>query len=126
MHHCLNKEELKIVIEYKNGKIGLIDDEQLRIWLEGAESWQDEVCCLNYIFSQIIDREHQRGTNCNELIELLYKLGEEMFFTIQEIDYKYISELLRNVRRIELTLEEELILLQNKIGEHQYEHVIRY
>ncbi len=125
MHHCLNKEELKLLIEYKNGKIGSIEDKQLRTLLEGAESWQDELCCLNYLFCQLIDREHQNGTNCAELIELLYKMEEELFFTIQEMDYKYVSELVRNIRCSGLTLEEELILLQNKIVEHQYVSLIR-
>lgn len=125
MHYCLNKVELRQLIGYMN-RSNDIDDDYLRILIDNAENWQDELCCLNYIFSIILDRMVRNGMEGYDLIKILYEIDENMFFLIQEIDHNFIDFMIKNIRNPGLSLEDELIMLQNSIGDHRYESAVRY
>lgn len=125
MHYCLNKVELRQLIGYMN-RSNDIDDDYLRILIANAANWQDERCCINYTFSIILDRMVRNGMEGYDLIKILYEIDENMFFLIQEIDHNFIDFMIKNIRNPGLSLEDELIMLQNSIGDHRYESAVRY
>jgi len=125
MHYCLNKEELRQLIELKANNVN-IEDRNLQIRVENAENWQDELGALSYFFSHILERKHKCGENCQNLIKTFYHLEEMMFFRLQEFDWKFIEYMLKNLRGNSTSLEEKLIELQNNMSEYRYEHTLRY
>jgi hypothetical protein len=122
MHYCLNKEQLRQFVDFIANDLS-IDDENLRLLVENAANWQDELGCLTYLFAMILERKGKQGEDCERLIGLFYRLTEQMYVDIQEFDYRFIEELLRNIRNKELSLEEELIEIQNHISEYRFKRV---
>lgn len=125
MHYCLDKEELRQLIEYKIDGVA-IEDELLKIIVGNAESWIDDLCCLNYLFSHLLDKMVRDGKEGHGLIKTLYEFEEIMFLKIEEMGHNYIRYMLKNLRNPGLSLEDELVMLQNKIGGYRYESTIRY
>jgi hypothetical protein len=125
MHYCLNKEQLRQFVDFIADDVN-IEDGNLRLLVENAASWQDELGCLTYLFSMILERKGKQGEDCERLIALFYRLAEQMYVDIQEFDYRFIEYLLKNIRNRELSLEEELIEIQNHLSEFRYEHTLRY
>jgi len=121
----MNREELRQFLDFKIACQPIDNDELIR-WITAADSWQDELSCLIYLFAQIIDRKNQEGKPCQELIEFLYQLSEQMYLTIQEFYLGFIDNMLKYIRDTNLSLEEELVKLQDEISQHQYGKKLRY
>jgi len=124
MNYSLDREELRQLIEYKHNNQP-IDDEHLKTIIFNSECWEDELCCINYIFSKILERIVKGGRHGKGLINLLYEIEDSMFFIIQEVDYNYIEFMMRNNRIIGLSLEEDMIMLQNNYRGHIYDASLR-
>jgi hypothetical protein len=125
VHYCLNREELKQLLDFKTDSV-VLESGLLSNRIANAENWQDELCGITYLFSKILEKRLKDGSDCNYLIDVLYSLEEEMWFHVQECDTNFIEYMLRNIRTIGLSLDEELIELQSKIGNHMYERALRY
>lgn len=125
MHHCLTTQELRQLIDY-TAKHSAIDDSQLLAQIEQAINWQLELSALAYLFSHILCGNIADGWDCPSLIRVFYRLEEQMYLHIQECDFKFVDYMLRNLRRQSLSLEEELVDFQNRLGEHRYERNLRY
>jgi len=124
----MNREELRQFIEFKTDQ-RIVENSALQVLIDGAESWQDELCCLNYLFSQVLERRLKKGNDHQaeqECINMLYQLSEHMSLYIQELDSEFVDYMLKCVRDRSLSLEEELIQIQNKLGEHSYDSTLRY
>ncbi len=125
MYYCLNKEELKQLIEYKVDGID-VNNVSLKRRIEDAECWQDNIGGLTYLFSQTIDRKVRNGRDCTTLIETLYRLEEEMAFEVHECDQQFVDYMLRNLRDSTLTLEEEMVEIQSHLRMYDYRRIIRF
>lgn len=125
MHHCLSKDELRQLLDLKAENLAIENDE-LRIRIELADNWQDEVGAHTYLFSQILERRVKDGHDCARLIQKLYALPEVMSIFIQELDSDFVEYMLANIRDRNLSLEEELVELQNRFREHDYGRTLRY
>jgi hypothetical protein len=125
MYYCLNKDELKQLIEYK-AEGANVNDESLKTLIENAECWLDEVGGLTYLFSHVLDKRVRSGQDCAAFIETLYTLEDSMSFQIHECDYEFVDFMLRNLRDDSLTLEEELVELQSHLSRNEYGRVIRF
>lgn len=125
MHHCLSKDELRQLLNLKADNLAIETDE-LRIRIELADNWQDELGALTYLFSHILERRAKGGLDCAGLIKMFYELPEVMSLHIQEFDSDFVEYMLRNIRDKSLTLEEELVGLQNRLREYDYERTLRY
>ncbi len=125
MHYCMNKEELRQFLDYQLHHRE-VSNEELRKWIDQAENWEDELGCLAYLFAEILEKQAKLGVNCQPLIELLYQLPEQMNLSIQEFDSDFVEYLLRNTREPGLSLEEELVRLQNGLRERRYDKTLRY
>jgi hypothetical protein len=125
MHHCLTTQELRQLIDYTI-RHSTLDDSQLQAQIEQAMNWQLELSALTYLFSQILCGKTIDGWDCRSLIRVFYRLDEQMDFSIQECNFTFVDYMLRNLRRRSLSLEEELVDFQNRLGEHRYECNLRY
>lgn len=125
MHHCLSKDELRQLLNQKAGNLA-IASEELRRRIELAENWQDEVGALTYLFSHILEATAKAGRDSKSIIATFYGLPDLMSFHIQDFDLKFIEFMLANIRDRTLTLEDELIGLQNRLREHDYGRTLRY
>lgn len=125
MHYCLNTEELRQLIDYKANN-SEIESDELKCWINHAENWYDKLSAFTYLFSHILEKKAKEDYDCHSLIKLLYQIENHMFFTIQEFDSKFINYMLGNLRETSLSLEDELINLQNKISEYKYRQSLRY
>lgn len=125
MHYCLNKQELEVLINYILLKIN-VDCSTLHNHIKCSENWQDELGCLSYLLSEILERNNINGTAPEQIIKLVYGLDEKMFIDIQEFDWKFIEYMVSNVRNSSLTLEDNLIDLQNGLKAFRYDRTIRF
>jgi len=125
MHHCMNKEELQQFLDFKTcGKQVDIDD--LEIWIEDANNWQVELGCINYLLGQILLGKKKRNTStCLSIIDLIYKLEDQLFFRIHECNHDFVSYMLKHTRQSAL-LEEELVRLHTRMREHNHERDLRH
>jgi hypothetical protein len=125
MRYCLNREELNQLIDcILDGDP--ISSENLQSRYDNALNWFDELYGLSYLFAQIIQRRMMNKEQCSEIIDLFYNLDTKCYFTIQECDQLYIEFMLRTVRDASLTLEDELIGVQNNFGDYRYDKALRY
>jgi hypothetical protein len=125
MHHCLSKDELKQFLDLKVNNVA-ITTEDLRLWIDLADNWQDELGALTYFLSHILERRVKDGLDCVGLIRIFYALPEVTWLHIQEFDSKFIDYMLRNLRDKRRNLEEELMDLQNRFREYNYERTLHY
>jgi len=123
MHHCLTKAELQDVLALKVDNIA-ISTEALRIWVGLADNWQDELGALTYLLSQILERRAKDGYDCETLIRMFYALPDAMWLDIQEFDSRFIKYMLVNLRDRSKSLEDELVELQNRFRDHNYERTL--
>jgi hypothetical protein len=122
--HCLSKGELEQLIDLLNSS-SPVDDEYLSILIDDAKNWQEELGMLTYFVSQIIENK-KASCDCIQLIDLIYKIEEQIFVKLQECDSEYIDYMLKNVCDSHLSLEEELVDIQNRLSEYNYERTLRY
>jgi hypothetical protein len=125
VHLCLNSQELEQLIDFRTFN-STIEDAYLSECVDQSENWQLELDALTYLFSHVLHRKAKGGWHCPSLISLFYQLQDQMFFYIQECDFYFIEYILRNTRRKELSLEEELVDFQDRLREHRYERNLRY
>ncbi len=128
MHYCLSKEELEKLIELKANSIDRLNDEDgyLSLWIDNAENWRDELTGLSYFLSKILEIKLKKGIDCQNLIRLIHELPDQMWLHLQQFDIEFVQYMLAHVRTSELPLEENLIELQNGLGEHQYGSAFRH
>ncbi len=125
MNYCLNTSELSQLIDFKAGGSD-IEDEELRLRVDYAENWVEQLGALTYLFCHILERRANSGVDCQNLIILLYQLAEQMSIRIQECDSYFIEYMLSNLRHENLSLEEELVGLQNNLSIFAYGQTLRY
>lgn len=125
MTHCLSKQELTEIIDHIVYKKTMNDDE-LKTLFECAQCWQDQLICLSYLLSMILEKKQKDGGDRQRVIDKIYRLPDELFLFIQEFDSDFVHYMLRHTRNNSLSLEEDLVLLQNELAEHRYDKAIRY
>ncbi len=125
MYKCFNKQELLDLINCKLEKRVELEPTYDQLYLN-AEEWRDEIGCLSYILSFIIEQKINNLENSKRVINFIYELKDKIFFTLQEIDSDFIDYLIRNLPDPELSLEDNLILIQQGYREYDYKTAIRY
>ena len=125
MTYCLNRLELTEIIDHIVNKKTMNDDE-LKELFESAQYWQDQLICLSYLLSIILERKQKDGENCQKVIDEIYRLPDELFIFIQEFDSDFVDYMLRHTRNSSLSLVDDLVLLQNNMAKHLYDKTIRY
>jgi len=125
MKTCLNQQELNLLLNHKIHKILIDGDLANRCSL--ADQWNQPIGVLTYLLARILENNTtDKREKCVSYIETLYNLSEIMYIEVQEIDYTFISTLLKTIRQPALTIEDELVELYTTMMNHDYARVIRY
>ena len=104
----------------------LVTDELLQIWISDAEGWAVELGALNYFVSHILERKKRAGEPYAEILDVFFDLENHMSFIPQSFDLRFIDFMLRTVRNVSTSLEDELVSLQNNVGEYRYDRTLHF
>ncbi len=123
MQHVLTKKEVDALVD-NNWKISADDSEfkDLSLLLSQCELWENEVVLFPYFLSQTLERKAKIGEDCASIIKQVFGLPDTMWLSMQNFDIEFVKYMFRYLRdRDNLNLEEELIDVQRKLGQHIYE-----
>lgn len=118
MHHTLNLIELKELISVYcyNKKSFDVDLKYIEEFYYDAVSWDRKLISLNHLLSIIIEQFEKKAIdNTTTIVDFIYNLENLCHFEIQEGDIRFINSLFNNDCGSSLTLEEELIIAQNRL-----------
>lgn len=124
MPFCLDRNELEKLIKAEIERGNTEDDKSLELRIEDAKNWADKLIGFSYFLSKIFEKKIKQGKTIETLKEVLdqtYLLNESMWFEIQEFDEKFVDFILRFERDPILSLEDDLVQLQNKLSRFEYE-----
>jgi len=124
MPFCLDRNELEKLIKAEIEKGDIEDDKLLELRIEYAKDWADQLIGFSYFLSKIFEKKLKQGKTIETLKEVLdqtYLLNESMWFEIQEFDERFVDFILRFERDSILSLEDDLVQLQNKLSRFEYE-----
>ncbi len=117
MHHIFEIEQLKEFIKVKCLCDKSFDLEFVFLdeFYSDSISWDRKLISLNYFLSRILEQFEKENIDNQLVIDYIYSLKEQCQFSIQEGDIRFIESLLSNDCDTSLTIEEELVIAQNKI-----------
>ncbi len=121
MQHCLSKEEIDTLV---NNNWNVDDDNEFRdlnLLLSQCKIWENEMVLFPYFLSQVLERRSKMGNDCSSIIQQVFEMPSTMLLSIQGFDAKFIKYIFYYLRDRNLTLQEELIDVQSKFGQHVYE-----
>lgn len=124
MPFCLDRDELEKLIKAEIENVDIEDDKSLELRIEHAKNWADQLIGFSYFLSKIFEKKIKQGKTIetlNEMLDQTYLLNESMWFEIQEFDEKFVDFILRFERDSILSLEDDLVQLQNKLSRFEYE-----
>lgn len=121
--YCLDKEELHrfIEIELENGPV--YDDERdLKILLDGCYNWDIELICFTLFLSQVLEHRLKSSADQHSTLSGLYELPTEknIALLLEEIDQDFVRYMLEDVRDHNLSIDENLMEIRLRLGEHLY------
>jgi len=117
VHHIFEIEQLKEFIRVKCLGTKSFDEEFIFLdeFYSDSISWDRKLISLNYLLSRILEQLEKENVNNQVVIDYIYSLKEQCQFSIQEGNIRFIESLLSNDCDTSLTIEEELVIAQNKI-----------
>lgn len=117
MYHLFSIEELKEFLKVKCLCIKSFDEhlEYLEEFYSDSISWDRKLVTLNYFLSRVIEQFEKEGLNNQAAINYIYSLRNQCNLSIQEGSLHFLESLLTNECVNGLTLEEQLIIAQNRI-----------
>jgi len=98
-YKCLSREEYRQFIlrlidrQEIDGDLGI---ELVNIIDRAQNYWDVNIIGINYLLTIIIEQFMKKSLVNHEFISDVYKIQQEMFFTIDELDHKFIDELFVN------------------------------
>ncbi len=101
-------------------------DEDLRMRLELCKTYHLYLGGLTYLITRLIDRRQKGGSYANDFVENVYAVSERFAFEIEECDLDFIGYLVRSPRNASLSIEEDLIEIQNGLRSHSYADKYRF
>ncbi len=124
-NYCLNVEEIYKLLKWRESGEP-VDCKELLLIIEDAESWTTRIICIALFFARILEREKPNINTQKNMINILFKMEEELFFEVQGGDDEFVDFLLRHLRNPDESLEASIIELQNRLSEYSYEKALRY
>lgn len=115
MNHTLNLSELDALIKAELFKSDSYNPEfnYLKEFFEDAHYWDRSITSINHILSRLLEKLDSE--QCESTLEFIYSLIDKCYFIIQEGTVEFIDELFKNDFNPLLSLEEELIIAQNRL-----------
>lgn len=94
-HRCLSRDEYKEFIDYLLHS-RCIENEELNVLIQSAiDNWDINIIGSNYFLSIILEQLMKNKTLNEDIIHKIYEIRNKMYFTIDEMDYRFIDELFR-------------------------------
>lgn len=125
MYFCLNREELKILIDSTLDSIQ-VNEKYLKKIIEDSSSWLCTLGVVNYSFALFLEQKKKLYLDRIEFVQHLYSIDQYMDFQIHEIEKPLVDFMMSDIPDRQLTLEENLIDLQKRFYNHDYSKSIRY
>lgn len=98
-HHCLSRNDYQFLVHQliiENRRKGDLEGCLTTVIERAKNYWDINVVGVNYFLSIIIEQIMKKSNIDKEFIARVYNLKNEMYFTIDELDYKFINELFTN------------------------------
>lgn len=98
-HHCLSRNDYQSLIHQlitENRREGDLEGCLTTVLERAKNYWDINVVGVNYFLSIIIEQVMKKSNIDKEFIARVYNLKNEMYFTIDELDHKFINELFIN------------------------------
>lgn len=98
-HHCLSRNDYQFLVHQliiENRREGDLEGCLTTVIERAKNYWDINVVGVNYFLSIIIEQIMKKSNIDKEFIARVYNLKNEMYFTIDELDYKFINELFTN------------------------------
>ncbi|WP_299824845.1 hypothetical protein [uncultured Pontibacter sp.] len=111
-YYFLRKDEFKQLIENRLfNKNYPVDHELLEEVINSTcNYWDVEIVGFNYFFSKILETYLKKSYACADIIDFVYGLSDEMYFSRQEFDSDFIHLLMtKHPRNANSSLEEDLL-----------------
>jgi hypothetical protein len=123
-YQCLSRLDLE---EFLSSILdGTEPNSVLRLLMDNCITYQGYLIGLTYFLAQLIDRRVRKNLSLEHWLENVFSIPDRMAFELQEIDVDFVDYLVRNRREKSLTLEENLIDIQNRFSAHQYGETFRF
>jgi hypothetical protein len=124
-NYCLNVDEIDQILQwYDDRETGIC--KKLAGELDEALCWNSKIICLALFVARLLNRGQMSINEHKIIIDKIHKIGEQLYFEIQEVDYNYVDYLLRHIRDSNDSLEETLIKIQDRLSSYHYEKDLRY
>ena len=118
---CLTYQEVCALLQHLVDKQP-ISDQYLADIIESARNGESSIVCHTLFVAWHITTS-ERG---HDKLNALYSMTQESTLDLQDGGEKSIEYLLHHKRNPEETLEEALVLIQERLNTHDYKHAIRY
>ncbi|WP_414548522.1 hypothetical protein [Anabaena sp. CCY 0017] len=99
------------------------EEEKIRLLVEEWESWNLELVCLATLLTQLLDNQQKQlvAIDVYNILKKIYTLSEERgLFSVEQIDERFIEYMLQDVRRDNLSIEDDLVEIRGNLGERKY------
>lgn len=125
MKWCLSKTQLECLLAYIFKNEADSDVDNIISIYERAQYWEESIVIINYLLTQLIQREIKKGSLNKDFLAKIYDISSTMDITLDEIDSNFI-DFIFNHTRFSKEINENLIILKEKYVEYDYAHQIRY
>ena len=122
MKYTLTKDQLTCFIRnnWNRQEISKEGDDEIMALFDGATNWFFELVCHTYFASQILERIYRSGENPSSWLNILFEQPYKRWLTLQEFDEDFITFLFVNARNKNISLDDNLLELQNMLNDHHY------
>jgi hypothetical protein len=124
-NYCLSVDEIGQILKWHDCKETGICNE-LACELDEALCWNSKIICLALFVARLMLRGQISMDEQKNIIDIIYTMGDQLYFEIQEVDHNFVDYLLRHIRDSNDSLEDTLIEIQNRLSGYDYEKAIRY
>ncbi len=95
-HYCLSRKEYRELLNHIIFSKEVEDVDLAAVITRAKEMWDINVIGSNYFFSIILEQLMKAGEADFEIINRLYEIKEQMYFSIDELNHQLINELFIN------------------------------
>jgi hypothetical protein len=103
-----------------------LDADYLETIVQKSKNWETEILILSYFTSKILQKFQKNNSNqeCKELLIQIYDIENQLFATYEDLDREFIEYMLCH-KRMDNSLEDNILFLLERYKEHNYEFIIR-
>lgn len=117
MNYTFSKQEYKVFIAAVFHAKGYEEDfGYIEEIYDSCLYWEKKISGINHLLSVVLEQFAKKGADTIDIIEFIYSLPQTCNFEIQESNERFLDILFDFIIDPELNLDQQLILVQNKIS----------